>query len=211
MSRLAGIAVVIGGAAGAFLGAALLTSPAAYADAAPSPVDFELPGSPGVDSPIQQFGLCPLYCTGQFDTPWTIYDQNTGDVLGDYETHASNLQALFLSSSSEQVIDSTGAAPAVGSLWNMSDLGIPVFFGPVAGLFEPLQNFYESDPTGVMQDLFQINFGSAAVFGNYFSTGPTGTLDELIFLTNYVVPILDIPAAASTDAGSLWSDIAAMF
>lgn len=208
--RLPGVALVLA-AVGAFLGAALLTSPSAHADAVPSPVDFELPGSPGVDTPIEQFGLCPLYCTGQFDTPWTIYDQNTGDVLGSYVTHASNLQALFLSNSSEQVIDSTGAAPAVGSLWDMSDLGIPVFFGPVAGLFEPLQNFYHSDPTGVVQDLFQINFGSAAVFGTYFSSGPTGILDELIFFGNTAVPIFDIPATAATDAGSLWSDIAAMF
>lgn len=206
MSRLPGIAIALGAAAGV-----LLSSPAAYADEAPSPVDFQLPGSPGVDTPIQQFGACPLYCTGQFDTPWTIYDQNTGDVLGSYDTHSDNLQALLVSSSSIQVIDSAGAAPAVGSLWNMSDLGIPVFFGPVAGLFEPLQNFYQSDPTGAIQDLFQINFGSAAVFGNYFSTGPTGILDELIFFGNTVVPILDIPAAAATDDGSMWSDIAAVF
>jgi hypothetical protein len=193
----------------------LLSCPSAYADDPPPlPSDFDLPGSPGEETGLQTFGSYPLLYSSQFQTPWAIYDQNTGAVLGDYVTQSNNSGALFFDNSATQVIDSTGAAPAVGTEWDTSDLGIPVTIG-VPGELEPLQNFFESDPSGSTQDLFQINFLSDAVLGNYYSTGPTGTLDELIFFTNDVVPILDIPASASTgaatDAATLWSDLTAMF
>lgn len=217
---IGGAAIVVGAAAGVVLGAALLTSPGAYAATLPpSPADFTFPGSPGPWTAFQSFGLYPLYYTSQYETPWTVYDQDTGAVLGNYATEANTLTALFVSNTSVQVVDSTGDAPLAGTLLNTTELGIPVFVG-VPGQFDPVQNFYESDPTGAVRDLFQINIGSAAIFGNYFSTGPTGTFDELIFFSNYVVPIIDIPAAGATmaasgadlgDVGTLWSDFAALF
>jgi hypothetical protein len=79
-----------------------------------------------------------------------------------------------------------------------------------------LQNFYELDPTGTTQDLFQVDVFGAGL-GNYISTGPAGLLDELTVegIGNFALPLFDIPAtastAAATETGALLADLAAMF
>ena len=180
-------------------------------------------------------GIPYLLWNNQETVPYTITEAYKG-VIGDYVANQENSAALafplnvadnpegaFFQNEWLQVIDSTGAAPAVGTVFDDSQFAIPLFVPlDVSVSIVPLpvlQNFYESDPTGTTQDLFQVGIGLTAV-GDYISSGPAGLLDELTFqgfinLPNFAIPILDIPASASTaaatDGGSLLSDLTAIF
>lgn len=231
-----GAAVVLSGAA-AIVAAGLLNSPLAYADE-PPPLPFGLqpfpdifpPGSPGEPTDSELSGIPYLFWNNQETVPYSIADLNPiqfGDYLANEEVSTAlgfNINGAFFpnyaffSNDWMQVIDSTGAAPAVGTVFDESTYAVPIVSpGPLLIYPLPLlQNFYESDPTGTTQDLFQIDVFTAG-FGNYISTGPAGILDELTVegIGNFAIPILDIPfttpTAAVEDAGSLWSDIAALF
>lgn len=234
--HMPGFAVVLGGAV-AIVGAALLNSPLAYADEPPSlPFGIERypyispPGNPGEPTDSEVSGIPYLLWNNQETVPYTITEAYKG-VVGEYIANQDNSLALPVTLNGSyspgiglflnewlQVIDSTGAAPAVGTVFDDSAFAIPVF-NPVEIITPPLpilQNFYESDPTGTTQDLFQVGFFPAV--GNYISIGPAGLLDELTFQgvpIDFAIPILNIPFTAPTaaveDAGSLWSDIAALF
>lgn len=233
---LPAIAVILGGAA-AVMGSALLNGAVAYAEGPPG-LPFGLqpypdiipPGSPGEPTDSAISGIPYLLWTNQETVPYSIDDIGTG-AFGDYVANQEITSALgiplnlpdnpglaFFQNDWAQVIDSTGTAPAVGTVFDDSTFAIPLF-SPITfnvGALPVLQNFYESDPTGTTQDLFQIDILSAGL-GNYISTGPAGILDELtvVGIGNFAIPILDIPASASsgaaTDAGALLPDLAAMF
>lgn len=234
--RMRGFAAVLGGAA-AILGAALLNTPVAYADGPPrlpfglQPFpDIGIPGTPGEPTDSAISGIPYLLWTNQETVPYSIDNIDTG-AFGDYVANQEITSALgiplnlpdnpglaFFQNDLAQVIDSTGAAPAVGTVFDESTFAIPLF-SPITlniAALPVLQNFYESDPTGTTQDLFQIDILSAGL-GNYISTGPAGILDELtvVGIGNFALPIFDIPAttsaAVATDGGSLLSELAAMF
>lgn len=236
--RIRGFAVVVGAAVGAALGAALLNNPVAYADQPPG-LPFGLqpypdivpPGSPGEPTGSEVSGIPYLLWNNQETVTYSIIDGYTRELMGEYVAKQDDSVGLpltlngsyfqdfgLLQNDSLQVIDSSGAAPAVGTEFGYSGVTIPLF-NPITLNIWPmpvLQDYYESDPTGTTQELFQINLFGTAV-GNYISSGPNGLLDELTYIGFgvFAIPILDIPAAASTaavaDAGSLWSDFAATF
>jgi len=229
-------AVVLGGAA-AILGTALLDTPVANADG-PPPLPFGLqpfpdifpPGTPGDPTDSTISGIPYLLWTDQETVPYSIDDIGTlqfGDYVANQENTAAlgipvnlpdNFALAFFQNDWLQVIDSSGAAPAVGTVFDDSAFSIPLFSPITLNLaaLPVLQNFYESDPTGTTQDLFQIDIFNVGL-GDYISTGPAGLLDELTVegIGNFAIPIVDIPASASTaaatDAGSLLPDLAAMF
>jgi hypothetical protein len=234
--RVHGFAVVLG-AAGAIMGAALLSSPVAYADG-PPPLPFGLqpfpdifpPGSPGEPTDSEVSGIPYLFWDNQETVPYSIADINPlqfGDYVANQEISTAlgfNINGAFFpnyaffSNDWMQVIDSTGAAPAVGTVFDESTFAVPIISPGPPFLFPlpVLQSFYESDPTGTTQELFQIDILNVGL-GNYISTGPAGLLDELTVegIGNFAIPILDIPASASTgaatDAGALLPDVAALF
>lgn len=216
-------AIVLGAAAGAVLGVVLPNSPVAHADQPfqfPDLTDMSPPGNE-VPTDVQTSVLPPWYWTSQGTVQYTIIDPNTGHVGATYDATENNEAFLFASFENNitQVTDTTAGAPAVGTLWDDSGFSIPIVIGTYVLQWPVLGNDYESDPTGTTRDFSSIDLG--VQLGNYFSTGPAGTLDELTFqgpgfpFIPFAIPILDLPAAASTaaatDAGSLWSDIAALF
>lgn len=186
----------LGSALAAAAGAALLAGGVAHADPPPVPGDFSPPGSPGMPIDVVETDVLPLYRILQQNIPYTIYGQTAPDVLGDYVTKVNGTWTLFFDYGTMQVTDSTGAAPAVGTVWDTLDVGFPLSVSGVAGHINVWQNFYEGDPDGSVRDLLQFNVISAPVIGNYFSSGPDGLLDELILFGNQVVPIIDIPAVS---------------
>lgn len=234
--RVRGFAVVLG-TAGAILGAALLNAPVGYADG-PPPLPFGLqpfpdifpPGTPGDPTDSAISGIPYLLWTDQETVPYSTDDINPVQ-FGDYTANQQDSFALgiplnlprdpgmaFFGNEWLQVIDSTGTAPAVGTVFDDSAFALPVFspFTLNIAFLPVLQDFYETDPTGTTQELFQIDIFNIGL-GDYISTGPAGLLDELTVegIGNFAIPILDIPATASTgaatDAGSLLSDLTTLF
>lgn len=208
---------LVGAAAGALTGAALIASPTAYAtDPPPVPSLLDL-APPGFRDPhvIEDISFPYLYNFFVANDTYTIYDH--ADVLGEYGAKETGfvvglVPVIGLAGNSVVVTDSTGAAPAVGTEWD----------GTALGLFTPQLDFYHyahmSSPDGTSASLFEI-----LGVGNYFSTGPTGTLDELGFFGTWV-PVIDTPASAAmstgldmgdlgglTDLGALWSDAFSVF
>ncbi|MGB6208154.1 hypothetical protein [Mycobacterium sp.] len=159
-----------------------------------------------------------MYWTTQGTGGFDIFDPPTGHVIATYDAtvHVDAALLAALTNTVTQVIDTTAGGPAVGTVWGVSEFGIPIIAGTDFFVQPVLVNYSESDPTGTTQDWFQI---PALQVGDYFSTGPAGTLDELTFQGlgpfSFVVPLFDIPAAASTaaatDTSSLLSDLSAMF
>lgn len=209
--------------AGAVLGAALIASPAASAaDSAPSISDVYPPGDTTGNTNVETSSIPYLYDFGHYNTPYTVYD-GANSVIGDYETETDRLSLgwfPYLGYSTQAVIDSTGAAPAVGTVWDEWAFGAQVGIGLIPPLF---QNTYMSSPDGTVVDVFQILPGMLGVNGNYFSAGPSGIVEGLWILGTYI-PILDIPAASAlsadvdmTDSGGWpdlsgwWSDLLNMF
>lgn len=219
--RARGFAVVLG-AAGAILGAALLDTPVAHADNPFQFPDLTDIGPPGNEVPIdvQTSGLFPLYWNTQGTVEYAIIEPS-GHAGPTYDATVNNEFFLLgaLENTMTQVTDTTAGAPAIGTLWEGFGFSIPIFTGMYVLQWPVLGNAYESDPTGTTQDFFSLDVG--VQLGNYFSTGPAGTLDELTFqgpgfpFIPFAIPILDIPAtastAAATDTGSLLPDLATLF
>lgn len=212
-------AVVVGSAAGAAVGVALLASAAAaYAADLPSPSDFSPPGYGSTPTNVIETDYGPYYSDIQEDIHQTIYGTYP-DVVGSYDTHGHYVTTLFSEDDTTQVTDTTGAAPAVGTVWDYSDFHTLILY-PDPAQWPWEQNYYEYDPsTGLTQDLFSFNWQSLGTFENYFSSGPDGTLDEFIVF-NHVIPIFDFPAPSAAelagagdvgDFSTMWSDLAALF
>ena len=188
------MALVLGAVAGAVAGAALITSAPAYAtDPPPVPsfFDFVPPGEMGNPTNVQDSSFPYLYNFLQENNPYTIYDQ-TSHVVGTYETQETSgivglLPLLGFSHDYQVVTDSTGEAPDVGTVWDRTAFATLALPGPAQALFA---NSFMSSPDGTSSDMFGILQGAV---DNYFSTGPTGILDEVGFFGTWV-PIIDIPA-----------------
>ena len=186
--RIGGMALAVGTAAAAVAGAALISSPMAYAD--PPPVNpfnvFIPPGDEGYPTDIQVSSIPYLYTFHTENIPYTVFDQGQ-NVVGTYDIEQTGqisglLPEIGLVDESDVVSDSTGAAPAVGTEWDGTALGL---------LFPQFDFFVQnsmSSPDGTSADLFVL----LDVVGNYFSTGSAGIVDELDFFGTWV-PIIDIP------------------
>ena len=188
--RRLGAMALVGAAAGAIVSAVLISSPMAYADPPPvppvNPFDvFIPPGDEGFPTDIQVSSIPYLYTFHTENIPYTVFDQGQ-NIVGTYDIHqtgqiAGLLPEIGLVDESNVVTDSTGAAPAVGTEWDTTDLGL---LYPQFVFFE---NMSMSSPDGTSADLFVL-----LDVANYFSSGPTGLLDELGFLGTWV-PIIDTP------------------
>ena len=221
MSRqnIARFAFITGAVAGAVLGGALLTSPVAHAEpTVPSSNDiFFPPGGPGTPTDVDEI-TGGLYTSIKENIPYSIYQPGGVNVIGNYEV-ARDYEALggvgpIFENNLQQAFNSSGAAPADGTVWEQTAAGLQFGISRV-NFFE---NFYTSGPTGSTQDLFQIDFLTNPVFANYYSSGPDGTLDEWLFPGGVHIPIIDIPGADSMtanfdpgDGSELWPDLAGLF
>lgn len=191
---------VIGAVGVGVLGAMFLSSPTAFAtdDPLPTPslLDFGPPGFVGdPTTTIESSSIPYLYNFYEQILPYTISDGAT--VTGAYDTKDTSgviglLPLIAFSSDSQVVTDSTGNAPAVGTEWNGIALGSAALPGPAQLAF--VDNSMTS-PDGTSANIVEF-FGQ---FGNYFSTGPTGTIDELDFFNTWL-PIIDTPAATAMSA-----------
>ncbi|WIM88123.1 hypothetical protein PT015_00935 [Candidatus Mycobacterium wuenschmannii] len=216
-----GLAMVVSAAAGALIGAALLGGPVARADDTGPIWPFgvipyvDLPGSAGTPTDSDVSGIPLLLATTQQTVPYSILDEYTQQLLGSYDAKENDAVALFVLNDWSQVIDSAGAAPADGTLFDHSALFLPTIgpFTPEVTYLPLVQNYYELDPTGTTQDLFGFGIVGNGV-ENYISIGPAGTMDELI-VQGFVFPIFDIPATASTgaaiDGGASLFDLSNLF
>lgn len=211
LSNAGGAAVVFGAAAGAVLGAALCAGPAARAEGLPSlpvpPFDlpsgyFFPPGSAGTPTNVESVGLY----TSE-DIPWSL----TG---GDYQTHHVEFgNPVIFSYASDQVIDSTGTAPAVGAEWENSSLLLPL----LGADFYLVGNSSLTTAAGMADAFLLPQLGVV----NDFYVGPAGIFDYLVSEngTFAAIPIIDIPFETSPgaadfadagDAGALWSDLTSL-
>lgn len=190
--RIGAMTLALGAAAGAVAAAALITSPMAYAT---DPPPVPAPGPPGIEgtpTDVQVSSVPYLYNFVQENDPYTIFDQ-ADHVVGAYDTKDTSfvvglLPLVGVINNSAVVTDSTGAAPAVGTEYDGSGVFYELLLG---GPGLPLiQNTVMSSPDGTSADWL---WSDPLDAGNYFSTGPTGILDELSFFGT-VVPIIDIPA-----------------
>lgn len=215
---IAGFAVIVGAAAGAVLGASLLSSPLAYAQpAVPTSNDiFFPPGGGGTPTDVDEV-TSALYTSIKENVPYTIYQDGTVNVIGNYQV-VRDYEALggfgpIYENNLQQAFDGTGTAPTDGTIWEQTSAGMQFGIGRI-NFFE---NFYTSDPNGATQDLFQIDFLTNPLVANYYSSGPDGIFDVLLFPGGVHVPIIDIPAAETMtasvdpgDFGALWSDLAGL-
>jgi hypothetical protein len=187
-------------------GPAFLAGPAACADdTGPiwpfGPIPYvTLPGSAGIPTDSEVSGIPLLLSTTQQTVPYSILDDYTQQVLGSYDAKEDNVAALFVLNDLSQIMDSSGAAPADGTVYDSSELALPMIgpFTPEITYLPLVENYYELDPTGTTQDLFGFGIVGNGV-ENYISTGPAGVMDELI-VQHFVFPIFDIPATASSGA-----------
>jgi hypothetical protein len=182
---------LVGAAAGLFVSAMFISSPMAYADPppVPSPFDFLPPGQEGNPTIIEDSSVPYLYNLFQQNDPYSIFDQ-ANHLVGDYDVKETAavvglLPLLGFNNDSEVVTDSTGAAPAIGTEWDQAAL----FSAPGGYPLALIADSSSSSPDGTSANLLEIPL---ADIGNYFSSGPTGLVDELS-LFGTVVPIIDIP------------------
>jgi hypothetical protein len=157
------------------------------ADLPPVPADFFPPGElAGPANPVN-FGIPPFLFYTQGDYPFQIFsdpDDNTGDVVGTYSIHNSVFDSLFANFGHDVVYDSTGMAPADGTVYEQFT-ALPSL--PGLAFIPPLfTNYLVSGPAGI-EDLFV-----SSDFENYFSLTSTGLIDT-IYLSGTEIPILDIP------------------
>jgi hypothetical protein len=208
--RLRGFAVALG-AAGAILGAALLASPAAFADdVATLPIPpFDplygnaifLPGAGEDWTNVQNSGY-PSYEV-QYDQTYTLPD-GSYEIHGILEPYPGDPYTTF-SSGSEQVISSEGVAPAVGTEWTGESYVIPAF----GDQFSIFANTSLTTSAGTV-DLFA--WQQPPDWANEFYSGPAGIFDDIVnYNGSTVIPIIDMPATASTaaaaDFSTLWADL----
>jgi hypothetical protein len=212
--RICGFAIV-GAVAGAVLGAALLASPAAFADDVatlpvppfdpPSGSSFYLPPGTGGDWTNVEDSNFPLYEV-QYDQAYTVPD-GSYEIHGVQEPYGGPPEPAF-NYSSEQVISSDGVAPAVGTEWNYEQFQIPSF-GFEYGIFE---NTSLTTPAGTVDAFEWLQYPPWA---NDFYNGPAGIFDYLVTdigtPEQTAIPIIDIPADASSGAAAefstLWADL----
>lgn len=231
---------VLLGATGAVVAATAVTSSNARADEPPPlPVPLEsfiapqhlVPQQATPVSAANEGGsqIPGLYNGYHADVTYNFTDADTNES-GEYTAHVVN-QTFggwpipgfpFYTENAENVLDSSGAAPVVGTSWSDSTLGIS-FMPPVVSQ----TSFYDDQqlvtPALTAEAFHSVGMAPAAVYetvhyadgslvsyywdpsfiSNYFSTGPAGTLDELIFFGQYVVPVMDIPAATTAAFASL--------
>jgi hypothetical protein len=182
--------------------AVLDTRLVAGADDLPNRPAYELPGEEsGPPTNFHQAGFPPYVGSTRGDFPFQVTD-NDGNVVGTYDVHGS-IDNFFLTISEEyQVYDSTGMAPADGTIYGVFHAG---------GVINGISNYYVTGPAGT-QDLFE-----SADIRNYFSSTPDGGLFDTLYLFGTRIPIIDIPAPDGTDSadvgdvGALSSDVAAPF
>jgi hypothetical protein len=184
--------------------AALDTRLVAGADDLPNHPAYELPGEEsGPPTNFYQTGFPPYVSATQGDFPFQVTD-NDGNVVGTYGVHGSVNNFFGTISQEYQVYDSTGMAPADGTIYD-------VFSTPGLVSLIGISNHYVSGLAGTY-DLFE-----SAGLANYFSSTPDGALTDTVYLYGTVIPIIDIPApdgadsADVVDVGALSSDIAAPF
>jgi hypothetical protein len=215
--RICGFAFV-GAVTGAVLGAALLASPAAYADdVATLP---ELPFDPfdprNVNGPLAPPGLAESTTNEewstipggeqlQYDQAWTLSD-------GSYETHQIGDEYFdpedYFEHDSTVVTASDGVAPPVGTEWDTS-----VFWIPSWGYSQEIAINYSMTTSAGTVDVFSPQYiPLLAAWSNEFYNGPAGIFDDLVARNGTaVIPIIDIPAitspGAAADFGTLWSEL----
>jgi hypothetical protein len=209
--RICGFGIV-GAVAGAVLGAALLSGPAAYADDVatlpippfdPSQVGFELPGTAGAPTNWESSFFPYLYYGHQWDVPYTVAD-GSYEIQHNEDRYFGDPLSLFWSHS-DKVIASDGIAPAVGTQWDGSY--VELSNGLFASYF--FENTSLTTSAGVADIFIPVqNWG----WENDFYYGPAGTFDYLVnFYDGGVVPIFEFPAdgapTAAADFSTQWSDL----
>lgn len=224
-----GIAVVLGVVSGAAVAVAAVADPPDPIYSAVQPLAFEFPSQdvffpPGGGGPVidhEEGGIPPFYDTITEKIPYTLYLDGSTDEIGHY-TVARDYQFAgplpFFQDDHQVVIDNDGAAvdPALGTEWDQSSAGLSFGISRI-NFFE---NFSVNDPAaGTTQDLFQIDFISGPVAGNYYADGPDGTLDVFNWFGT-VIPIINttgepIAVAAPDLVGgdgldTLWSEFLAL-
>ncbi|WIM88019.1 hypothetical protein PT015_00330 [Candidatus Mycobacterium wuenschmannii] len=198
--RVGSRAAVVGAIGAAALGAALINSPLADATTDPPPVpsllDFGPPGSEGYPTTIEASSIPFIYNFEDQTVPYSISENAT--TVGTYDTHEVGgvvglLPFLALTENSAVVTDSTGLAPTVGTEWNGVAFGSGALPGPAQLAFI---DSYMSSPDGSSANIFEL-FGQ---IGDYFSTGPTGTVFE-VDIFNTWLPIFDTQAVTAMSTG----------
>jgi hypothetical protein len=226
---IAGAAIVIAAASGAVVAVATVADPPdpAYYEVQPLAFEFPSPGvffTPGGPGPVidhEEGGVPPFYDTITEKTPYTLYLDGTTDEIGHYTVARDYLFAgllPFYQDNHQVVIDNDGAAadPAIGTVWDQSSAGLSFGISRI-NFFE---NFSLSDPAaGTTQDLFQIDFITGPVAGNYYADGPDGTVDVFNWFGT-AIPIINttgepIAVAAPDLVGgdgldTLWSEFLAL-
>jgi hypothetical protein len=176
-----GVVLVLGAAAGAALGAALFTSPAAYADtpvdnATVPPVDIYFPPPDAVPvvgggTNLQDVEVPLLFQYLSGDYQYNVED-SSGNVVGTFVDQDSNFYSPWpqlgigiptIVNTEDVIADSTGMAPADGTTYD--GFGIASnFLGFVFPLFN---NFYYQSPAGTIDDVAV--FGQTIPIINTFS------------------------------------------
>jgi hypothetical protein len=153
----------------------------------PSPFELQPPGeTTGPPMNFQEFGTQPDFYFAQGDYPYEIFpdDETSGTPVGTYSVHESVSNFLGTDSKEDVVFDSTGAAPADGTVYDTTLSGVVNLFG--GGAFESNYSISGPDET---KDLFEYFFGLVT---NYFSSDSSGVFDTL-YLFGAQIPLLDIP------------------
>lgn len=184
----------------------------------PPPGYFTLPGTPGVPTHVESFSIPGLYSTVAQDNSYSVPD-------GSYQTHfveqtfggAPPLPSVggggsaggngfpAIGFGTEQVTASDGAAPAVGTEWDLTGLQAPLILGVPGAMSQLMLDSRLTTPEGTA-DLFWI-----LGLENDFYYGPAGIFDYVGFLGNEAsfVPIIDIPAAGApaADFAMSWPEL----
>jgi hypothetical protein len=176
--------------------AALDTRLAAATDDLPPPSTYEsfyeLPGEEsGPPTNFHQTGFPPYVSATRGDFPYQVTD-NDGNVVGTYGVHGSVNNFFGTISQEYQVYDSTGMAPADGTIYD-------VFSTPGLVSLIGISNHYVSGPAGTY-DLFE-----SAGLANYFSSTPDGALTDTVYLFGTTIPIIDIPGSDPDPQLRVWS------
>jgi hypothetical protein len=202
------IAFALGAAVGAGLGAALFTSPVAYATA----TDLFPPGTIGpIGEPtnVQDVDASPFFEYKQSDLLYNVVDN--GNTVGQFTDSSSFFESpyqpflLTFLDQKDVISDSTYAGLADGATqeytaWTLWGLGPTVLYA----------HNYLYNPGIETNDLIQIIGG----FGNQYISDATGTSDVLtVFGQSFT--LFDspaVPAAGAELLDSSWlADLAALF
>jgi hypothetical protein len=215
--RICGFAIV-GAVAGAVLGAALLASPTAYADdVATLPIPPIDPFNVSVNGPLSPPAVAAGPMTNEesstiFDGHQLQYDVALTLSHGSYETHQVDavygVPETYFEHDSTVVTASEGVAPAVGTEWDNSYFWLPSW--PYS--LELYVNNSMTTSAGTVDVFTPQNIPLLSEWSNEFYKGPAGIFDDIVSANGATaIPIIDIPATASTgaaaDLGTLWSEL----